>query len=317
MISGQKILITGVSGMVATPLAHFLAQDNEVWGIARFADPEARAPYEAAGITTRAVDIGSGDFSDLPDDFTHVLHLSWMRAELSQMQSAIRTNVEGAGLLFQHCRKAKATLVMSGMGVYSPSEDPWHAYTETDPIGRGSTAYAPTSPMSKIGVEMVARYCARAYGMPMVITRLNTFNGTPRSFPALVIRSVLEGRTIHAPSDPNPHTPIHAEDMKWQLEALLDAASTPAFVVNWCGDETVPLQDWARWTGEYAGLPVGFAVNPSPGAPAGTVSDPALRRTITGPCRTVFRDEFRKLYDAVAPSAAQPQAAAWTALSKT
>ncbi|MDB5425489.1 MAG: hypothetical protein JWQ29_2905 [Phenylobacterium sp.] len=302
MISGQKILITGVTGMVATPLARFLAKENEVWGIARFADPQARATCEAAGITTRAIDIGAGDFSELPDDFTYVLHLGWMRADLSQMQQAIRTNVEGPGLLFQHCRKARATLVMSGMGVYSPSDDPWHPYTESDPIGRGSTAYAPTSPMSKIGVEMVARYCARAFSMPMVIARLNTFNGTLRSFPAQIIRGVLAGQTIHAPSDPNPHTPIHAEDMKLQLEALLDSAATPAFTVNWCGDETVPLQDWARWAGEYSGAPVSLGVTPAPGAPAGTAADPTLRRSITGPCRTVFRDAFRNLYDSVVPA---------------
>src|SRR3546814_482280 len=178
MISGEKILITGVTGMVATPLAHFLAQENEVWGIARFADPNSRLPYEAAGIKTRAIDIGAGDFSDLPNDFTYVLHLSWLRADLSQLQQAIRTNVEGPGLLFQHCRKAKATLVMSGMGIYSPHPDPWHLFNEADSIGRASTAYAPTSPASKAGIEAVARFCARAFDMPIVLTRLNTYMGT-------------------------------------------------------------------------------------------------------------------------------------------
>ena len=39
MISGEKILVTGVSGTVAGPLARYLAPDNDVWGIARFADP--------------------------------------------------------------------------------------------------------------------------------------------------------------------------------------------------------------------------------------------------------------------------------------
>ncbi|MBB6193806.1 nucleoside-diphosphate-sugar epimerase [Sphingobium wenxiniae] len=297
MISGEKILITGVTGMVATPLAHFLAKENEVWGIARFADPEARRPYEDAGITTRAIDLANPDFSILPNDFTYILHLSWMRADISQLQQAIRTNVEGPGLLFQHCRKAKATLVMSGMGIYSPHEDPWHLYTETDPIGRAATAYAPTSPSSKAGIEAVARFCARAFDMPIVITRLNTYMGTQRTMPAQVIRAVLDGKTIHAPHDPNPQSPIHIEDMKWQLEALLDAASVPATIVNWSGDETMPMQDWARMAGEFAGKEVAFETNYVPGAPVGSASDPTLRQSITGPCRTVFRDEFRKLFD--------------------
>ena len=37
-VSGEKILVTGVSGSVARPLALSLAADNEVWGLARFAD---------------------------------------------------------------------------------------------------------------------------------------------------------------------------------------------------------------------------------------------------------------------------------------
>ena len=137
-----------------------------MWGIARFADPTRRQALEDAGITTRAVDLGEGDLADVPDDFTYVLHLAWTRADLSQLEASLRTNVEGAGLVLQHCRRAKAALVMSGMGVYSPSPDPWHLYTETDPVGRAATAYAPTSPASKLGLEAVARFCARAFDLP-------------------------------------------------------------------------------------------------------------------------------------------------------
>ncbi|PKP90995.1 MAG: epimerase [Alphaproteobacteria bacterium HGW-Alphaproteobacteria-16] len=299
MISGEKILLTGVTGMVATPLAMFLAEHNEVWGTARFADPAARLPYEAAGITTRAIDMGDPDFSQLPADFTIVLHLSWMRADLSQLQQAIRTNVEGPGLLFQHCRRARATLVMSGMGIYSPDPDPWHLYTEADPIGRGATAYAPTSPATKAGIEAVARFCARAFDMRIVIARLNTINGVARSLPAQVIRAVLEGRTITAPNDPHPHSPIHIDDLKWQLEAMLDAAATPARIVNWCGDETLPMQNWARLGGQWSGRPADLAVTAAPGAPPGSAADSTLRRSITGPSRVAFEPAFRRLYDEI------------------
>lgn len=299
MISGEKILITGITGMVATPLAHFLTQENEVWGIARFADPATRVPYETAGITTRAIDLGVADFSELPADFTYVLHLGWMRAGLSELQAALRTNVEGPGLLFQHCRKAKATLVMSGMGVYSPHPDPWHLYTETDPIGRAATAYAPTSPASKAGIEAVARFCARAFDMPIVITRLNTWMGGTRSYPAQVIRAVLAGEPIRVPHDPHPQSPIHIDDMIRQLEALLDAASTPARIVNWSGDETMPIQDWAHMAGEWSGNEARFTIDPVPGAPPGSASDSTLRQSITGPSSVMFRDGFRTLYDEI------------------
>ena len=42
MLSDEKILITGPSGMVGRALASGLVGDNEVWGIARFGTPEPR-----------------------------------------------------------------------------------------------------------------------------------------------------------------------------------------------------------------------------------------------------------------------------------
>lgn len=318
MISGEKILVTGVSGSVGTPVARFLARENEVWGIARFADsqsitsaaragdmaaatadPSSRAGLQAAGIRTVALDLGAGDFSSLPDDFTYVLHLAWMRADLDALDLALRTNVEGPGLLLQHCRRAKAALVMSGMGIYSSNADPWHAYSEADPIGRGATAYAATSPASKLGVESVARLCARAFDLPVTIARLNTFMGTTRTFPAMHIEAVLDGRTMKAPCDPNPHTPIHVDDMLDQLEPMLDAAGSPALVTNWCGDEDVTAQSWTAEASRLSGLDGAIEVVPAPGSPAGTRADPTRRKSITGPCKTNFAEAYRRLYDQV------------------
>ncbi len=315
MIEGEKILISGVSGMVAQPIARHLARNNDVWGIARFRQPDGRQienyspatggdplrdlssrdSLEAAGITTRAIDLGSGNFSSLPQDFTYVLHLSWFRADLEHLEAAMRINVEGPGLLLQHCRQAKAALVMSGMGIYSPSDDPWHAYTETDAIGRGATAYAPTSPASKMGVEAVARLCARAFDLPTVITRLNTFFGGPISFPGMHVGAVLRGQTMTAPSDPNVHTPIAAADMIDQLEALLDAASTPALITNWCGDVDVTAQDWIGIASELSGQPGHIVAKQVPGSPAGTRADPTRRRSITGPCKVDLDQAYRDL----------------------
>jgi nucleoside-diphosphate-sugar epimerase len=297
VISGEKILVTGASGSIGLPLALHLAKENEVWGLARFAEPSGRAELDSAGVTTVARDLGDGDFTGLPDDFTYVLHLSWMRADLAHLEQALRTNVEGPGLLLQHCRKARAALVMSGMGVYTGSADPWHAYTETDPIGRGATAYAPTSPASKHGVEAVARFCARAFDLPIVITRLNTFMGTTRSFPAMHIAAVHEGQQMVTPHDPNPHSPTHLDDMKEQLEPLLDAASSPALVVNWCGDEVVTAQEWMAEARRLSGKEADLVVRaPDPGSPTGTVADPTRRRSLTGPCRSDFWASFRELH---------------------
>ena len=297
MISGEKILVTGVSGTVAGPLARSLAADNEVWGLARFADGTARQELEDAGITTHAVDLGTDDLAGLPDDFTYVLHLAWTRADLSELEMSLRTNVEGAGLVLEHCRRAKAALVMSGMGIYSPAADPWHAYSERDPIGRAATAYAPTSPASKLGLEAVARFCARAFDLPVTITRLNTFMGPPASFPGMHIGAVLAGRPMVAPCDPTPHNPIHVDDMAWQVEPLLDAAEHQGV-----HRELVRRRRHHRAGVDAASLGVvgstGHARDPG-GAlqPTGALADATRRRELTGPCRTRFEDSFRSLYD--------------------
>jgi len=326
MIRDERILVTGVTGSVGRELATFLARDNEVWGVARFADatvreaesydavatpPPTRAlstrdELVAAGVTVRAVDLASGAFDVLPDDFTYVVHLAWMRADIQHLDDALRANVEGAGLLLQHCRRAKGALVMSGMGVYSANDDPWWAYREGDPVGRGATAYAPTSPACKLGLESVARFCARAFDLPVVITRLNTLMGTAGTFPGMHIDAVMRDQTMVAPSDPTPHSPIHIDDMKWMLEPLLDAASTTACITNWCGDDVTTVQDWMRDAAAWAGRDARLTVRPVAGSPAGALADPTRRTSLTGPCRVRFDDAFRRLFHemtGIAPAA--------------
>jgi UDP-glucuronate 4-epimerase len=316
MISGERILVTGVTGTIGRALAVHLAADNDVWGLARFGDAAVRAAesfravatppptrplstreeLEAAGVTVRRVDLAAGAFDDLPDNFTYVLHLAWLRADIAHLEDALRANVEGAGLLLQHCRKAKAAMVMSGMGVYTGNDDPWWPYSERDPVGRGATAYAPTSPACKLGVESVARFCSRAFDLPVVIPRLNTLMGLPGTFPGMHIEAVMNSQTVVAPSEPTPHSPIHIEDMKWMVEPMLDAASTTACIINWCGDDVTTVQDWVRDASAWSGREGRVVIEPVPGSPAGSLADPTRRRSLTGPCRTTFNFAFRQLF---------------------
>ncbi len=291
---GRKILVTGPAGQIAFPLARSLALSNEVWGIARFSDPAQRQEVEEAGIKTLAIDLKDPDFSDLPRDFTHLLHLA-ASVEGSDCDQAITTNAEGTGLLLSHCRNVEAALIMSTVAVYKPNPDPRHAYGETDPLGDamlpGMTAYS----IAKIAQEAVARYCAREFGIAITIARMGASYGPRGGLPTLVAQAVAEGRPWITRSDPCPYNPIHDDDLLAQLPPLLEAASVPATIVNWAGDEMVSVQDMAAYAGSLLGVLAHVEIAPAPGAQPGSGVDNARRLAITGPCQVHWREGLRQV----------------------
>ena len=118
MLSGEKILITGATGQIALPMAEYFSRENEVWGIARFTEEGSRRRLEALGVTTRVCDLGTNDFGDLPTDFTYLLHLAAFQGPEQDDDRAFRVNGEGTGFVLEHCRNARAALVMSSSSVY-------------------------------------------------------------------------------------------------------------------------------------------------------------------------------------------------------
>ncbi|MBV8950965.1 MAG: NAD(P)-dependent oxidoreductase [Actinobacteria bacterium] len=298
MLVDEKILVTGPAGQIAEPLARYLAKDNEVWGIARFGDESARARVDGYGITTRSVDLTSGGFGELPDDFTYVLHLAADQSGDLDYDRALRVNAEGTGLLLQHCRAAKGALVMSTFSVYRPNPDPDHRYTETDPLGEVNAVHAPTYSVSKIGQEAVARFCARAFGLPITIARMNASYGDNGGLPAIHLAMARAGQPVVTRWDPCTYSPIHEDDICAQVGKLLQAASVPATVVNWAGDEPVSVQQWCAEFAALLGRAVDVEVRELPGTQPSAISDNTKRLSITGPCTVPWREGMRRMFAA-------------------
>src|ERR1700730_11532060 len=166
---GAKILITGPTGQVATPIARALAADNEVWGIARFTDVAVRESLEKAGIRCETVNLVTGDFTGLPSDFDYVLNLAV--AKSGDWDDDLGTDAESVGLLMAHCRGAKAFLHCSSAAVYDPPDD--EPRTERAAPRDNHRFLFPTYSISKIAGEAVARSTARVLGVPTTIARLN------------------------------------------------------------------------------------------------------------------------------------------------
>lgn len=297
MLRDQKILITGPAGQIAFPLAEYLARDNEVWGIARFSEPGSRERVEQAGVTTRVVDLATGDYGDLPDDFTYVLHLAAFLGTAPDYDAALRVNAEGSGMVLHHCRKARAAMVMTTGSIYKPHEDPNHAYLETDPLGDAQLPSVPTYSISKIAEEGVVRTVCRMDDLPTVIVRMNVAYGSNGGMPAFHLDAVAAGKPISMRWDPNPYSPIHEIDICEQTEALLGVAAVPATIVNWGGDEPVAAQEWCAYFGELTGKAPQISTNPVPGTQRGVVLDVTKRRAITGPCRMNWRDGMRAMFE--------------------
>jgi nucleoside-diphosphate-sugar epimerase len=190
---------------------------------------------------------------------------------------------------------------MSTVTVYKPHPDPWHAFTEDDPLGDAMVPGQAPYSISKISEEAVARFCARAFDLPITIARMGSAYGEQGGLPLWHLQAIAAGQPVSTRWDPMPYSPIHDDDIAAQLEPLLDAATTPATIVNWCGDVAVTVQHWSAFFGELLGVDAEVAVTQVPGASVGSIGDPTKRIGITGPCRVDWRDGFRRVAEQFLP----------------
>lgn len=295
----EKILVTGPAGQIAFPLASRLAADNEVWGIARFADPKTRERVEKAGIHARAIDLADPSWGDLPDDFTLVLHLAAVIAAGHDYELAIRVNAEGTGKLMQRHRSARACLMMSTCGVYLSPEDGDRAVVETDPLGGSHQPYAPTYCVSKIAQEAVARFSADAFGLPTTIARMNAAYGDNGGLPALAVDLILAGHAIPILPGHSLCSPIHEDDIFDHTPALLAAAGIPATITNWGGDEPVDFREMCRYIGALVGKQA--VLVESPDGIHQYKLDTAKRTELAGACKVGWKQGVRRMIAARHP----------------
>jgi UDP-glucuronate 4-epimerase len=260
VVNGEKILIVGATGQVALPLAITLAKDNEVWGIARFSNPAARAALEAAGVRCEVVDLVDPDLSALPSDFTYGLNFSI--AKSGRWTEDLDASAGAVGFLMEHCRGVKAFLHCSSTAVYEPALAT--VFTEDSPLGDNHRIWAPSMPfmqtysIGKIAAEAVARFGARRWNVPTTIARLSVPYGDNGGWPAAHLEMMAAGMDIPLhPERPNRFNPIHEDDVVKTLPGLLAAASVPATTVNWGGTPS-SIEEWCAEIGALTGLEPSF-----------------------------------------------------------
>lgn len=290
MLADSRIVVTGPTGQVALPVTLALAEHNEVFGLARFSDPAARARLEAAGVTCIETNLAAGDFTDVPADVDYVLNLAVVKS--NKWSIDIPANAEAAGLLMAHCRRAKAFLHCSSTGVYQPAGR--HPLVETDPLGDNHRVIMETYSISKIAAEAVVRAAARMLDVPTTIARLNVPYGDNGGWPAFHLAMIEAGQPVPVhPDRPNRFNPIHEDDIIRMIPGLLDVAGVPATIVNWGGVEPVDLEQWCVFLGELVGKEATFVETDA--TIGGVTIDTTRMVELVGPTAVGWRDGLRRM----------------------
>src|SRR4029077_13354385 len=95
------------------------------------------------------------------------------------------------------------------------------------------------------------------------------------------------------PGGPARYNPIHEDDFIATLPKLLDVASVPATTVNWCGEQTVSLQEWCGYLGSLVGREPVF--EESALALRGGPTDVTRMRELVGGTTVDWRDGMRRM----------------------
>ena len=297
MLKGARLLMTGMTGQVGSSIAAQLAPHNEIHGLARYSSPGSREAAQAMGIRPVVCDFATGDFSGVPDDFDYVLHVA---AEIfpETIDSGIRNNAEGAGLLLNHLRNAKGWIYVSTTGVYWDHPDPWYRYKETDRLG-GSTRISSRFAYgtSKFAGEAVARTLSRIHNVPLTIARLNWSYGLGGNggLPVSLMTRLKAGVPIAVHPDwEMVGGPIHEDDLAEHIEGFFAGASVGGTITNWAGDDAVSVEQITPWLAQVMGVDFSFQpVRETTAYPRAT--DNTKRVSLVGPCKVKWQDGFRRV----------------------
>jgi UDP-glucuronate 4-epimerase len=294
MLTGEKILITGATGKVAFPIARALAPSNEVWGAARLRDPANRVRLEAAGIVPLGLDMSTGDFSTLADDFTYVFHAA-VDSGAGDWTRCLQTNAHNSGELLHHCRTAKGFVLCSTGSIYGYQGR--RPLTESDPPGVPLRA---NYSFSKVAAEAVCTWIASQNGTPLTIIRICSTYGPEGGAPADRLESILARRPIRLhPDAPNNYNPIYEDDYVELGIRALEVADTPPVVVNWAGSETVSVEDYCTFMGGLVGVEPTFVYTPDAHTPLWP--DVTHMHEVLGHTKVPWREGMRRMVAARHP----------------
>lgn len=296
MLEDKKILITGLTGKLGGTMADALVRDNELWGYARYSQPGQLEYWQNAGVKTVVGDFARNELTGLPDDFDYVIHVA-ANTRPTSVEQGMQDNSDGVGILMNHCRKARAFLHVSTIGVAAQKTD-MGLFREEDDVGNASLPYYTGT---KLAGEGVARAFCRVLDLPTIICRMCVQYGTYQEggLPGQILKMLLAGKTIPLRRGWDQRSAlISNDDVVRFIEPTLAAASVPATTINWGGDVNVPQEEVITYLAELAGIEPKWEYVDEGGWPSFPI-DPTRRIAVTGPCQVEWKDGLKQMYDAL------------------
>lgn len=188
----NKVLITGITGMVGSHMADFLLRKtkSDIIGICRWRSPLDNVDHllERANKKNR-LKFEYADLNDLsslikvikkekPNHIYHLAAQSFPNVSFSEPISTLSTNILGTYNLLD---AIKITNLNPKIHVCSSSEIFGRVPKEQVPI-KEDNKFHPASPyaISKVGTDLIGKFFADAYNMKIFITRMFTHTGPRR-----------------------------------------------------------------------------------------------------------------------------------------
>ena len=231
-------LVTGGHGFVGSHLARALLERGEA---VRVLDrPRHEPPTSAASASRASICSGSSRGraraeADLrepeavakaitgADSVYHLAAQTIVGVARESPLETLEVNVRGAWNVFEACREHEVERVLFASSDKAYGSSPELPYLEDFPL-RASFPYD----ASKAAADIVARSYARAYGVPIAVTRFaNVYGGGNLNFTRLVpetVAAVLDGRRPVIRSDGSPERDfLHVDDAVTAYLAIASA----------------------------------------------------------------------------------------------
>jgi nucleoside-diphosphate-sugar epimerase len=292
VLKGQRILVTGATGLIGSAVTEYLAADNEVFALARFSNPDLRAQTEFVGARPIVADVKDLSTERLPEGLDYVIHAGAATAAVSE-RSRIDTfeiNTQASGRLMHLVKGVKGFVYCSSGSVYAyQGQRPMH---EDDRFGlhNGLENYS----ASKIAAESLVDFISRTERIPATIVRIFMIYGPAGGSVTCRIDLVADRKPIPVyPGGANYHSPMYIDDAAEKMAVAAALASVPPLVVNFGGSERSSVQEYTRLAADLLGVDVSYRESDTTYYPIS--ADVEKMHATLGRCRVGIEEGIRRV----------------------